>query len=105
MPSQPFVPTPPDLGNWTRVGTAHEAKKWETEETINRPLAAIDYGRAQDERWARISPRLIEALDKLLGPTSELEPPDPIIHQPDLEDLPTFSDFYGQGIGEYPYYD
>lgn len=84
MPQEPFVsrhgsPTETVVGS-------HEARKYESEAVVRDPLAAIDYDREQDERWARLSPRLIEALDKLFGIASVLEPaPMPVLETTEAE--------------------
>jgi hypothetical protein len=95
MPTQPFVPTPASA--WARVASAEEAKRYETEATIARPMAALDYDRAQDERWAKLAPDLIVALERLLGPPqSRLEPPPtPVLDTECDIDYESFADFHG----------
>lgn len=96
MPQEPFRPTPLlTHEHWERVATAEEAKRWEVQETVQRPMAAIDYDRAQDERWSKISPRLIEALDKLVGKVSELAPQPPVVSEPNDYELAEYSEYYG----------
>jgi len=72
MATEPFLPKRMAR---KRELLVEEAKRLEAEETVRAQMAALDYERAQDERWAKLSPRLIEALDSLFGAMSKLEPP------------------------------